>query len=213
MTAFANGLTVDWEVDDPFDAYVATRKEWNLLRCSKAHIERFPTFLVDTKGCSAEAARAIAQKFITFTDKLISEKKIALEQRRDVDFEQYRSELEDLLGDYPCVKHIFWEPFLSVKDMYCALQIRADAFSGKHQRAKRITGFCEFGCASANKGGGETWTSRRSAPMFRPSSWDSSSKSRLRRCVPRASAGRGKPRRTRRALAWGTRTNGPDPRG
>ncbi len=37
--------------------------------------------------------------------------------------------------------------------MYCALRIRADAFSGKHQRAKRITAFCEFGCASANKGG------------------------------------------------------------
>ena len=91
-----------------------------MFRCSKVHIEHFPTFLVDTKGCSAEAARAIAQKFITFTDKLISEKKIALEQRRDVDFEQYRSELEDLLDDYPCVKHIFWEPFLSRYSHFCA---------------------------------------------------------------------------------------------
>ena len=61
--------------------------------------------------------------------------------------------LEELLEYYPCMKHIFWEPFLSVRDMYCALQIRADAFSGKHQQAKRITAFCEFGCASANKGG------------------------------------------------------------
>ena len=72
---------------------------------------------------------------------------------RDVNLEQFRGDLEAQLDDYPCVKHIFWEPFLTVRDMYCALQIRADAFNGSSQRAKRITTFCEFGCASANKGG------------------------------------------------------------
>ena len=51
------------------------------------------------------------------------------------------------------MKRIFWEPFLNVRDMFCALQIRAAAFSGKHQKAKRVTGFCGFGPASANKGG------------------------------------------------------------
>ena len=76
-----------------------------------------------------------------------------MEQKRDVDFEQYQSTLDELLDYYPCVKHIFWEPFMNVRDLYTALQIRADAFSGKHQKAKRITAFCEFGCASANKGG------------------------------------------------------------
>ena len=153
VTAFANGLSVDWEQSDPFLAYVPTRKEWNLLRHSKARLERFPDYLTKRKGCSAEAAQAIAQKWIAFTDFIISEKAAAMEQRRDVDFEQFRGTLEELLDDYPCVKHIFWEPFLNVRDMFCALQIRADAFSGKHQKAKRITGFCEFGCASANKGG------------------------------------------------------------
>ena len=153
VTAFANGTSVDWEKSDPFNAYVATRKEWNLLRHSKAHVERFPDYLINKKGCSAETAQAVAQKWIAFTDVIISEKAAAMGQRRDVDFEQYRDKLEELLEYYPCVKHIFWEPFLNVRDMYCALQIRADAFSGKHQNAKRITAFCEFGCASANKGG------------------------------------------------------------
>ena len=39
MTAFVNGSSVDWKQNDPFNAYVATRKEWNLLRHSKAHVE------------------------------------------------------------------------------------------------------------------------------------------------------------------------------
>lgn len=153
VTAFANRLSVDWSARDPFNAYVATQKEWNLLRHSKAHVERFPDYLVSKKGYNADSAQAIAQKWIAFTDVIISEKAAAMEQKREVDFEQFRDKLEELLEDYPCVKHIFWEPFLNVQDMYCALQIRADAFSGKHQKAKRITAFCEFGCASANKGG------------------------------------------------------------
>ena len=60
VTAFANGLSVDWEQSDPFNAYVATRKEWNLLRHSKARIEQFPDYITKKRGCSAEAARAIA---------------------------------------------------------------------------------------------------------------------------------------------------------
>ena len=69
---------------------------------------------------SAEAVQAIAQKWMAFTDVIISEKAAAMEQKRDVDFEQYRGVLEELLEYYPCVKHIFWEPFLSVRDMYWA---------------------------------------------------------------------------------------------
>lgn len=153
VTAFANGMSVDWDEPDPFSAYVATRKEWNLVRRSKSHVEPFSEYLEHRKGCDAESAKAIATKWLSFTDMIIKEKVAALQEQRDVDFEQHRAVLEELLDDYPCVKHIFWEPFLSVRDMYCALQIRADAFSGKHQRAKRITAFCEFGCASANKGG------------------------------------------------------------
>ena len=56
MTAFANGMSVDWEKNDPFSAYVATRKEWNLLRHSKAHVERFTDYLSKKRGCSAEQA-------------------------------------------------------------------------------------------------------------------------------------------------------------
>ena len=41
----------------------------------------------------------------------------------------------------------------NVHDTWCLLNIRADAFSGKSQRGKRITAFGEFGSASANKGG------------------------------------------------------------
>ena len=153
VTAFANGMSVDWEAPDPHCAFVPTQKDWNLIRYSKARVERFPDYLEKRKGCSAEAAQDIANKWLAFTDVIISEKAAAMKQRRDVDFEQYRGTLEELLEHYPCIKHIFWEPFLCVRDMYCALQIRADAFSGKHQLAKRITAFCEFGCASANKGG------------------------------------------------------------
>ena len=68
---------------------------------------------MNKKGLSAEEAQAIAQKWVSFTDLIISEKTAALDQRRDVDFEQHRSVLEDLLDDYPCVRHIFWQPFLS----------------------------------------------------------------------------------------------------
>ena len=71
MTAFANGMLVDWEESDPFSAYIATRKEWNLLRHSKAHVERFPDYLTNTKGCSAEAAQAIARLWMAFTDVII----------------------------------------------------------------------------------------------------------------------------------------------
>ena len=97
VTAFANGLSVDWEQSDPFNAYVATRKEWNLLRHSKARIEQFPDYITKKRGCSAEAARAIAQKWVAFTDVLIGEKTAAMEQRRDVDFEQFQAGLADLL--------------------------------------------------------------------------------------------------------------------
>ena len=81
VTAFANGTSVDWEKSDPFNAYVATRKEWNLLRHSKAHVERFPDYLINKTGCSAESAQAIAQKWIAFTDVIISEKAAAMEQK------------------------------------------------------------------------------------------------------------------------------------
>ena len=89
-------MSVDWEKGDPFSAYVATRKEWNLLRHSKARVERFPDYLANKKGCSADAVQAIAQKWMAFTDVIISEKAAAMEQRRDVDFEQYRGTLEEL---------------------------------------------------------------------------------------------------------------------
>lgn len=152
VTAFGNGLSVDWEEPDPFLAIVPTRKDWGLTRFSGTSIKTFVDCLVE-KGKSQEEAEGIARKWLYFTDQIIDEKKQALIDNRDVDLEQFRGELEALLDDYPCVRHIFWEPFLTVRDMYCALQIRADAFSGKSQKAKRITAFCEFGCASANKGG------------------------------------------------------------
>ena len=151
---------------------------------------------------------------MAFTDVIISEKAAAMEQKRDVDFEQHRGALEELLEYYPCVKHIFWEPFLSVRDMYCALQIRADAFSGKHQKAKRITAFCEFGCASANKGGRREMDEQTfGTHTCRPSRWDSSSRSRPPKCARRASADRGKRPPTPRARAWDIPTSGRSPRG
>ena len=135
----------------------------------------------------AEHAHAIVQKCMAFIDIIIREKSAAMDEERDVDFQQFHSTLEELLDVYPCVKHTFWEPVLD----YCALQIRADALSGKHQKAKRITSFCEFGCASANKAGRDSFS--RSHPPKR---------------VPRASAGRGMLQRTLRVRGWGIPTNG-----
>ena len=152
ITAFANGLSVDWEEPDPFLAVVPTRKEWGLTRYSDAHLMSFVDALVSDGKTSSEAI-AIARSWVDFTDLAIQEKTQALTQRREIDLEQFRPQLEALLHNFPCIKHIFWEPLMNVRDMYCALQIRADAFSGKSQRAHRVTAFGEFGVASSNKGG------------------------------------------------------------
>ena len=49
----------------------------------------FDAELVAERKARAEAAQAIAQKWMAFTDVIISKKAAALEQKRDVDFEQY----------------------------------------------------------------------------------------------------------------------------
>jgi hypothetical protein len=151
ITAFANGLSVDWEEPDPFLAIVRTQKEWGLTRYSHAPLMSFVDFLVGNGKTPAEA-KVIAQKWVAFTDLVIEEKKFALEGRREIDLEQFRPHLEALLEDYPCVKHFYWDPLMNVQDMYCALQIRADAFSGKSQEAHRVSAFGEFGVASSSKG-------------------------------------------------------------
>ena len=152
ITAFANGLSVDWEEPDPFLAVVPTLKEWGLTRYSDAHLVSFVDALV-SDGKTPSEAIAIASSWIEFTDLLIKEKIDALASRREIDLEQFKPKLEAILDDFPCIKHIFWEPLMNVRDMFCALQIRADAFSGRSQKAHRVTAFGEFGVASSNKGG------------------------------------------------------------
>lgn len=149
LTAFANGMSVDWRAD-PVQAVVPTQSEWFLGRRSDASVVPFGDYLQQI-GKSEDEAHQVMQAFLEFVDLLIAEKWDALDQKRDPNFEQHRVQLLEQLADFPCLNHHFWQPLKSVHDLFCALQVRADAFSGRAQAARRATVYAEVGEPSSRR--------------------------------------------------------------
>ena len=138
---------------DPFEAYASTEKESHVTRAGRGNVVPFWKYLCVEEGLGVDDAAGVARMWYDFCVMVNAERRRALEEKRPCDLDQFAPNLESLLPRYPCLKHLFFDMTGNVHDTWCLLNIRADAFSGKSQRGKRITAFGEFGSASANKGG------------------------------------------------------------